>query len=37
MAKKNGAQTVETVKGRHIVLLAGVGKTNFVTIEEIHI
>ena len=28
MAKKNGAQSVETVSGRHIVLSAGVGKTN---------
>lgn len=28
MAKKNGAQTVEKVAGRKIVLSAGVGKTN---------
>ena len=28
MAKKNGAQSVETVAGRKIVLSAGVGKTN---------
>lgn len=28
MAKKNGAQSVETIPGRHIVLSAGVGKTN---------
>ena len=28
MAKKNGAQTVNTVIGRHIVLSSGVGKTN---------
>lgn len=28
MAKKNGAQSVETISGRHIVLSAGVGKTN---------
>lgn len=28
MAKKNGAQTVETVAGRRIVVSAGVGKTN---------
>ena len=28
MAKKNGAQTVETIPGRKIVLSAGVGKTN---------
>ena len=28
MAKKNGAQTVEVIPGRHIVLSAGVGKTN---------
>lgn len=28
MAKKNGAQSVEVIPGRHIVLSAGVGKTN---------
>lgn len=28
MAKKNGAQSVETISGRKIVLSAGVGKTN---------
>ena len=28
MAKKNGAQSVETIPGRNIVLSAGVGKTN---------
>lgn len=28
MAKKNGAQSVETIQGRRIVLSAGVGKTN---------
>ena len=28
MAKKNGAQTVQTIPGRRIVLSAGVGKTN---------
>lgn len=28
MAKKNGAQSVETIPGRKIVLSAGVGKTN---------
>lgn len=28
MAKKNGAQSVETISGRHIVLSAGIGKTN---------
>lgn len=28
MAKKNGAQTVDVVAGRKIVLSAGVGKTN---------
>lgn len=28
MAKKNGAQSVETVAGRRIVLSAGDGKTN---------
>ncbi len=28
MAKKNGAQSVEVVAGRRIVLSAGVGKTN---------
>ena len=28
MAKKNGAQSVETIAGRRIVLSAGVGKTN---------
>ena len=28
MAKKNGAQTVETIQGRKIVLSSGVGKTN---------
>ena len=28
MAKKNGAQSVETIPGRHIILSAGVGKTN---------
>ena len=28
MTKKNGAQSVETISGRHIVLSAGVGKTN---------
>lgn len=28
MAKKNGAQSVEAIPGRHIVLSAGVGKTN---------
>lgn len=28
MAKKNGAQSVETIPGRRIVLSAGVGKTN---------
>ena len=32
MAKKNGAQSVETIPGRKIVLSAGVGKTN---IEEL--
>ncbi len=32
MAKRNGAQTVETVTGRNIVVSAGVGKTN---VEEI--
>ena len=28
MAKQNGAQTVDTITGRHIVHSAGVGKTN---------
>ena len=28
MVKKNGAQSVETISGRKIVLSAGVGKTN---------
>ena len=28
MAKKNGAQTVEVIPGRRIVLSAGVGRTN---------
>ncbi|MBQ4537890.1 MAG: hypothetical protein II994_09795 [Lachnospiraceae bacterium] len=28
MAKKNGAQSVETIPGRKIVLSAGVGRTN---------
>lgn len=28
MAKKNGAQSVETIAGRRIVLSAGVGQTN---------
>jgi len=28
MAKKNGAQSVETIPGRKIILSAGVGKTN---------
>ena len=28
MAKKNGAQTVERVVGRHVVVSKGVGKTN---------
>lgn len=28
MAKKNGAQSVEVISGRQIVLSAGVGKTN---------
>ena len=28
MAKKNGAQSVQTIPGRRIVLSAGVGKTN---------
>ena len=28
MAKKNGAQSVDTIPGRRIVLSAGVGKTN---------
>ena len=28
MAKKNGAQTVDVISGRKIVLSAGVGKTN---------
>ncbi len=28
MAKKNGAQTVETIPGRKIVLSSGVGRTN---------
>lgn len=28
MAKTMGAQTVETISGRHVVLSAGVGKTN---------
>ena len=28
MAKKNGAQSVEVIRGRKIVLSAGVGKTN---------
>ena len=28
MAKKNGAQSVQIIPGRHIVLSAGVGKTN---------
>ena len=32
MAKVNGAQTVETISGRKIVLSAGVGKTN---VEEL--
>ena len=32
MAKKNGAQTVDIVAGRHVVVSAGVGKTN---VEEI--
>ena len=32
MAKKNGAQSVEVISGRRIVLSAGVGKTN---IEEL--
>lgn len=32
MAKKNGAQSVETIPGRKIVLSAGVGKTN---VEEL--
>ena len=32
MAKKNGAQSVEVIPGRRIVLSAGVGKTN---IEEL--
>ena len=32
MAKRNGAQTVETVAGRKVVVSAGVGKTN---VEEI--
>ena len=32
MAKKNGAQSVETITGRKIVLSAGVGQTN---VEEL--
>lgn len=28
MAKTNGAQTIETISGRHIILSTGVGKTN---------
>ena len=28
MAKKNGAQTVERVAGRHVIVSKGVGKTN---------
>lgn len=32
MAKKNGAQTVEVVAGRNVVVSAGVGKTN---VEEL--
>ena len=32
MAKRNGAQTVETVAGRPVVVSASVGKTN---VEEI--
>ena len=32
MAKKNGAQSVETLPGRHVVLSAGVGRTN---VEEL--
>lgn len=32
MAKKNGAQTVEVIPGRHIVLSSGVGKT---TVDEL--
>lgn len=32
MAKRNGAQSVQTINGRRIVLSAGVGKTN---IEEL--
>lgn len=32
MAKKNGAQTVEVISGRNIILSSGVGKTN---VEEI--
>lgn len=32
MAKNNGAQTVSTITGRHIVHSAGVGKTN---VEEL--
>lgn len=32
MAKKNGAQTVEVVAGRKVIVSAGVGKTN---IEEL--
>ena len=32
MAKKNGAQSVEVVTGRRIIVSAGVGKTN---VEEL--
>ena len=32
MAKRNGAQTVEAVAGRQVVVSAGIGKTN---VEEI--
>lgn len=33
MAKKNGAQSVEVIPGRKIVLSAGVGKTNIVELK----
>ena len=35
MAKKNGAQTVEKIAGRKIVLSSGVGKTNIDELKDI--
>ena len=35
MAQQNGAQSVEVIPGRRIVLSAGVGKTNIDELEDL--